>query len=207
MSDICMKIARITVHVWGARARRFAAALLAAMCAVYAITGLSGNVAAAADAAVPTPGLQNFVTKMVPAPLPEVQFQDAAGKFHNLGEFNGKFVLVNFWATWCAPCRAEMPSLDRLQQTMGGPDFAVVIISLDRAGYAKAAAFLNEIGVKNLTTYIDPSIKAARKLGALGLPVTLLLNRKGDEIGRLTGPAEWDSAEARALIAQHMGAK
>ncbi|MFZ5930764.1 MAG: TlpA family protein disulfide reductase [Pseudomonadota bacterium] len=167
--------------------------------AVYAIAGLSGNVAAA------VPGLQNFVLKTAPAPLPEVQFQDAAGEFHTLAEFNGKVILVNFWATWCAPCRAEMPSLDRLQQAMGGKDFEVVIVSLDRAGYAKAAAFLDEIGVKNLTTFIDPGIKAARQLGALGLPVTLLLNRKGDEIGRVTGPAEWDSAEAKALIAQYVG--
>ena len=205
MSDICTEIARISVDVRRARVKQWGATLLAAIVAVYAIVGLSGNVAEAADAAVPTPGLQNFVLKSVPAPLPQVQFQDAAGAFHDLSEYNGKLVLVNFWATWCAPCRAEMPSLDRLQQAMGGPDFEVVIISLDRAGYAKAAAFLDEIGVKNLTTYIDPGIKAARKLGALGLPVTLLLNRKGDEIGRLTGPAEWDSAEARALIAQHVG--
>jgi len=173
--------------------------------AVYAIAELSGNVAAAADVAAPVPGLQNFVLKTVPAPLPKVQFQDAAGAFHDLLEFNGKVILVNFWATWCAPCRDEMPSLDRLQQAMGGKDFEVVIISLDRAGYAKAAAFLDEIGVKNLTTFIDPGIKAARKLGALGLPVTLLLNRKGDEIGRVTGSAEWDSAQAKALIAQYVG--
>ena len=174
--------------------------------AVYAIAGLSGNVAAAVDVAAPAPGLQNFVLKTVPAPLPPVQFQDAAGAFHDLKEFNGKVILVNFWATWCAPCREEMPSLDRLQQAMGGKDFEVVIVSLDRAGYARAAAFLDEIGIKNLVTYIDPGIKAARKLGALGLPVTLLLNRKGDEIGRLTGPAEWDSAEAKALIAKYVGA-
>jgi thiol-disulfide isomerase/thioredoxin len=175
--------------------------------AVYAIAGLSGNVAGAADATAPVSGLQNFVLKPVPAPLPAVQFQDASGAPHDLTEYKGKVVLVNFWATWCAPCREEMPSLDRLQQAMGGPDFEVVIISLDRAGYQKAAAFLNEIGVKNLTTYVDPGIRAARQLGALGLPVTLLLNRKGDEIGRLTGAAHWDSPEARALIKQYTGAQ
>ncbi len=185
------------------RARyRIPAAFL--LCAVYAIAGLAGNVAAAADAQAPASGLQNFVLKTVPAPLPAIAFLDGAGKPHNLGEFSGKVVLVNFWATWCAPCRAEMPALDRLQAAKGGKDFTVVIVSLDRAGYAKAEAFLNEIGVKNLTTYIDPGVRAARKLGALGLPVSLLLNRKGDEIGRLTGPAEWDSAEARALIARYV---
>ncbi|MCK9991492.1 MAG: hypothetical protein Dbin4_00012 [Alphaproteobacteria bacterium] len=174
--------------------------------AVYAIAGLSGNPAAAATEPAAS-GLQNFVLKTLPAPLPAVQFQDATGALHDLSEFNGKVILVNFWATWCAPCREEMPSLDRLQQAMGGADFEVVIISLDRAGYDKAAAFLNEIGVKNLTTYVDPGVRAARRLGALGLPVSLLLNRKGDEIGRLTGPAQWDSPEARALIAGHMGGK
>ncbi|MSP43987.1 MAG: TlpA family protein disulfide reductase [Alphaproteobacteria bacterium] len=175
--------------------------------AVYAIAGLSGNVAAAADAPLPVSALQNFVLKPVPAPLPPVQFQDSRGAQHDLAEHRNKVLLVNFWATWCAPCREEMPSLDRLQQSMGGPDFEVVIISLDRAGYSKAEAFLKEIGVKNLTTYVDPGIRAARQLGALGLPVTLLLNRKGAEIGRLTGAAEWDSLEARALITNHTAGK
>jgi len=198
------EIAVATILIRRARASISGAFLMGA---VYAIAGLSGNVAAAADAPAPVSALQNFVLKPVPAPLPLVQFQDASGALHDLAEHKGKILLVNFWATWCAPCREEMPSLDRLQQSMGGPDFEVVIISLDRAGYDKAAAFLREIGVKSLTTYIDPGVKAARQLGALGLPVTLLLNRKGDEIGRLTGAAEWDSPEARALITNYTAGK
>ena len=172
--------------------------------AVYAIAMGPGNAARAAPQQAPAPILPNFVLKAVTAPLPAAQFQDAAGKLHDLSEFSGKVVLLNFWATWCVPCRTEMPSLERLQQAMGGEDFTVVTISLDRAGYGKAAAFLEEIGVKNLPVYVDPGLQAARKLGAVGLPVTLLLNRKGDEIGRLIGPAEWDSAEAKAFIAQYV---
>lgn len=171
--------------------------------AIYGIAAPAGN-AADGGATAPAQTLKNFVPRTVPAPLPEIQFQDADGRLHNLAEFGGKVVLVNFWATWCAPCREEMPSLDRLQSAMGGDDFTVVIVSLDRAGYSKAAAFLDEIGVKNLTTFVDPKLKAARAIGALGLPVTVLLNRKGDEVGRLTGPAEWDSPAAQALIARYV---
>lgn len=184
-------------RLWGLRL-----GIVLLVAAIYGIVPSAGNAADAEPA-----GLKNFVVKAVPAPLPEIQFQDANGALHNLAEFNGKVVLVNFWATWCAPCREEMPSLDRLQGAMGGQDFTVVIISLDRAGYAKAAAFLDEIGVKNLTSFIDPKLKAARALGALGLPVTVLLNRKGDEIGRLTGPAQWDGPEAQALMAKYVAAK
>ena len=190
------------VIVNGSGARHLIRALL--FLAVYAMAMGSGNAARAAGTQAPAPGLPNFVLKAVPAPLPVAQFQDAAGNLHDLTEFAGKVVLVNFWATWCVPCRTEMPSLDRLQQAMGGKDFTVMTISLDRAGYVKAAAFLVEIGVKNLPVYVDPSLRAARKLGVAGLPVTLLLNRKGDEIGRLTGPAEWDSAEAMGFIAQYV---
>lgn len=192
-----------TVRTGKDGARRFIRALLSL--AVYAIAMGSGNAARAEAPQGPGPGLQNFVLKTVPAPLQAVQFQDEAGNPHDLTEFAGKVVLVNFWASWCIPCRTEMPSLGRLQQAMGGKDFTVVTISLDRAGYVRAAAFLDEIGVKNLPVFVDPALRAARKLGVAGLPVSLLLNRKGDETGRLTGPAEWDSAEAKALIAQYAG--
>lgn len=172
--------------------------------AVYGILGGAGN------AAEPPPlaaSVRNFVLKPVPAPLKPIQFQDAAGVTHSLASFQGRHLLVNFWATWCAPCRQEMPSLDRLQQQLGGPDFQVVLISLDRAGYAKAAAFLAEIGVGHLVSYADATARAGRTLGVFGLPVTLLLDRRGDELGRLTGPAEWDSPEAKALIGHYLGRK
>lgn len=174
------------------------------LAAVYGIAGGAGKAGAEQAAAPWTNPLRNFVLNPVPRPLPAAPFQDQAGATHTFAEFQGRLLLVNFWATWCVPCRTEMPSLARLQQQLGGPDFQVVLISLDRAGHAKAAQFLTEIGISNIGTYIDSSGKASRTLGALGLPATLLLNRKGDEIGRVTGPAEWDSPEAKTLIAHYL---
>lgn len=172
--------------------------------AVYGIAGGAGKAGAVQAAAPWTSPLANFVLNPVPKPLPAAPFQDREGTTRTFAEFQGRLLLVNFWATWCVPCRTEMPSLARLQQQMGGPDFQVVLISLDRAGYARAAQFLAEIGISGLDTYVDSSGKASRTLGALGLPATLLLNRKGDEIGRITGPAEWDSEQAKALISHYL---
>lgn len=185
-------------------ASRVIAVIFGLMAAVYGIAGATGNAAAQTASELRVGTVKNFVIRPAPKPLPEVRFQDGEGRDHAFSDFRGKIVLVNFWATWCAPCRREMPALDRLQKAIGGDNFQVVLISLDRAGYAKAVDFLDQIEVENLGTYIDTSNKSARKLGALGLPTTLLLNRKGDEIGRLAGPAEWDAPEAQALIARYI---
>lgn len=144
--------------------------------------------------------MSNVSVHDAPVPLPGHSFQGAQGQELSLESFQGKVVLVNLWATWCAPCRKEMPALDRLQATRGGEDFQVVAISVDRAGPEKAQGFLDEVGAKHLELYIDPTTRLSRDLGAYGLPVTLLLNRDSQEIARLVGPAEWDGAEAKALI-------
>src|SRR3546814_2217971 len=104
-------------------------------------------------------------------------------------------ILLNIWATWCGPCREEMPTLDRLQARLGGPDFEVVALSIDRAGIAVVSEFYDEIRVQHLAEYIDESAKAAGQLNAVGLPTTLLIDREGQEIGRQVGPAEWDAHE------------
>lgn len=130
-----------------------------------------------------------------PKLLPEIQFQDAEGRRLTLEDFRGKVVLLNIWATWCAPCRHEMPTLDRLQGKLGGKEFEVVALSIDRAGPDAVRKFFSEISVKHLSLYIDESTKSASLLKAFGLPVTLLLNREGREITRLVGPAEWDTPE------------
>lgn len=148
----------------------------------------------------------NFAIHPEPKRLPEVAFQDGEGKARTLAAFEGKVVLLNLWATWCAPCRHEMPTLSRLQERLGGPEFEVVALSIDRAGPKVVRDFYAEIGVENLALYIDPGMKATRVLSAIGLPTTLLLDRQGREIGRLVGPAEWDSPEAVALIQRSIGA-
>ena len=118
--------------------------------------------------------------------------------------------LVNIWATWCVPCREEMPTLDRLQAALGGEAFAVVPINIDANAPDRAKAFLAEIGVTNLPFYADPTGKLFADLKrqgmAIGLPTTVLVDGKGCEIGILEGPAEWDSDDAKALIKAAMGA-
>ena len=128
-------------------------------------------------------------------PIPELRFEDANGGARSLGDFRGKFVLLNIWATWCEPCREEMPALDRLQSQLGGARFQVVPLSVDLQGIAIARKFYAQVGIKALPLYIDPSAKAAFTLDAPGLPVTLLVSRDGREIGRHLGAVKWDSPE------------
>jgi thiol-disulfide isomerase/thioredoxin len=144
--------------------------------------------------------MKNFSLITEPKPVPPATFRDAADRELDLGAFRGKVVLVNLWATWCVPCRAEMPALDRLQAALAGPDFAVVAIAEDRGGRDKAKAFLEDIGVRHLPLYVDATARSARAFGAVGLPISFLVDREGREVGRLIGPAEWDSPEAIRLI-------
>jgi thiol-disulfide isomerase/thioredoxin len=141
-----------------------------------------------------------FVFKRAPEPLPEVRFEDGTGSPRSLGQWRGKVVLLNLWATWCLPCRKEMPALDRLQQELGSERFEVVAVSVDRTGLAGARKFLAETKVERLQPYADASTRLAADLRAVGLPATLLIDREGREVGRLLGPAEWDSEDAKRLV-------
>jgi thiol-disulfide isomerase/thioredoxin len=145
-----------------------------------------------------------FSMRTTPQPLPEIQFENGQGEAMSLADFKGSVVLLNIWATWCAPCRREMPTLDRLQATLGGPDFQVVALSIDRQGLPVVQAFYDELGLETLPIYVDESGKAQRALSVLGIPTTLLLDREGDEIGRLLGPAEWDSPEMMAFFRDYL---
>jgi thiol-disulfide isomerase/thioredoxin len=136
-----------------------------------------------------------FARASAPKPLPELQLEDAQGAKRTLADFRGKVVLLNVWATWCVPCREEMPALDRLQAQLGGPAFQVVALSVDQQGPAIAQRFFKEIGIKSLDFYIDRSARAAFQLEAKGLPVSILVDRQGREVGRKLGAAPWDSAE------------
>jgi len=128
--------------------------------------------------------------------VPELQFLDSAARPRSLSEFRGRTVLLNVWATWCAPCRMEMPALDRLQTKLGGADFQVLALSIDQQGAEIVRKFFAETGIKALELYIDPSARAPFLLGASALPMTLLIDREGREIGRRAGPAEWDAARS-----------
>ena len=139
-----------------------------------------------------------------PKPLPEVIFSASDGAEARLADFKGRTVLFNLWATWCIPCRLEMPALDRLEEKFGAKDFAVVALNVDTVRLDRPKAFLDEVGAKNLTLYTDAkaeavqSLKRAGKL--LGLPTTILIGKDGCELGTLAGPAQWDSQDAFALI-------
>jgi len=137
----------------------------------------------------------NFAMHETPRPMPEIRFEDGEGNESTLADFRGRVVLLNVWATWCVPCREEMPTLDRLQAELGGPAFEVLALSIDRAGPDAVREFYAEIGIENLALHIDPSAKAMFALGVVGLPTTILIDREGNELGRLVGPAEWDSPE------------
>ena len=136
-----------------------------------------------------------FARASKPKDVPALRFEDASGKDRTLADFRGKVVLLNVWATWCAPCREEMPALDRLQAQLGGPAFQVVALSVDQQGSAIARRFFAEVGIKSLDFYIDPSARAAFTLDAAGLPATLLIDREGREIGRHLGAAKWDTPD------------
>ena len=141
-----------------------------------------------------------FVTKKTPEALPDITFNDGAGKELKLSDFKGRTILLNLWATWCAPCREEMPALNRLQQELGSDAFEVVALSLDRQGLEASKKFLDEVKANALKVYIDATAKQGTALKLVGMPTTILINKDGLEVGRLAGPAEWDSADAKALI-------
>jgi thiol-disulfide isomerase/thioredoxin len=139
-----------------------------------------------------------------PRALPEVRFQDDQGRDLTLGDFRGRVVVLNVWATWCVPCRKEMPTLDRLQARLGGKNFLVVALSLDRKGVEAVRGFYQEVGVENLAIYVDPSGRGSRGLGLPGVPTTLLIDQEGREVARKMGEAEWDGPEMVSLVERTM---
>jgi len=125
--------------------------------------------------------------------LPAIKFLDGENQQRSLADWRGRIVLLNVWATWCGPCRVEMPTLDRLQKRLGDDKFEVVALSIDRAGAGVVRRFYDQIEIEALGLYIDQSGGAVRALKIVGLPATLLIGPDGREFGRLVGPAEWDA--------------
>ena len=136
--------------------------------------------------------------------VPDLAFKDGAGRDRTLKDWRGRTVLLNLWATWCVPCRKEMPALDALQRELGGPKFEVVAINIDTRDPEKPLAFLKDIGVTHLTYYSDQSAKVFQELKlagkAFGMPTTLIVDRSGCDIGEMAGPAEWASPDGVKLV-------
>jgi thiol-disulfide isomerase/thioredoxin len=141
----------------------------------------------------------------------DIAFNGPGGEKLKLTDFRGKTVLLNLWATWCVPCRVEMPALDRLQGELGGKDFEVVAVNIDTARLERRKAFLDSVGVNRLAFYTDAkaetfqTLKQAGKV--VGLPTTILIDNAGCELGVMAGPAEWDGPEALALLRAAMSAQ
>jgi len=192
--------------------------LAVALSGVYAMLGSNGNeevgektvdvagtpstngTTAVLNKSLSTGALAAFVFKKDRPAVVTGEFKDGGGKTIDMSNWKGRVALVNLWATWCGPCRAEMPHLAKLQELYGGDQFEVVALSVDLKGAEASAAFLKEIKADSLALYVDQTTKAMRNLGAIGLPLTVLVDRKGREIGRLLGPADWAGDEAKRLI-------
>ena len=144
--------------------------------------------------------MTTFVYKPQPEALPDIRFLNGSGGAVSLASFRGKVVLLNVWATWCAPCREEMPALDRLQAALGSDKFQVVALAVDKSAVEGARKFLADIKTEKLEPFADPTAKEGTQLKVIGMPTSILIDAEGREIGRLIGPAHWDSPEAKRLI-------
>ncbi len=151
-------------------------------------------------------GLAAFQLAADSTAVPSVQYTDATGTLRDLGEFRGRGVVLNFWATWCAPCVREMPSLDRLRAGSPG-GIAVIALSEDRGGVPRVESFYRKHEIASLGVAVDTGLRAARALDVEGLPTTLLIDSEGREVGRLAGVAEWDAPETVAFIRSCIGDK
>jgi thiol-disulfide isomerase/thioredoxin len=191
-----------------------AIAILAVLAGVYGMEHLRSNPAASGcEPAVKTAGriaplahgeVAALAMARTPFRVPDLTFKDAEGRERTLVDWRGRTVLLNLWATWCVPCRKEMPALDALQADLGGPNFEVVAVNIDTRDAEKPLTFLKEIGVKHLAYYSDQSAKVFQDLKvagkAFGMPTTLIVDRSGCEIGEMAGPAEWASADGVKLV-------
>jgi thiol-disulfide isomerase/thioredoxin len=137
---------------------------------------------------------KNFIMHETPESGAVVRFENDQGQPRSLADFRGKIMLLNIWATWCAPCIKEIPALDRLAAALNGADFAVVAVSVDRQGIDVVRRVFAELNVQKLPIHTDRSGQALRAVRAIGLPISLLLDREGREFGRVIGPADWDGA-------------
>jgi thiol-disulfide isomerase/thioredoxin len=183
-------------------------AITAAVAAFALAVVLYWNWARPVNVSAEPPGtLAPFAAGKAPAAVPQVAISDGTGARVPLTAFKGKYVLLNLWATWCAPCVRELPALAKLKTAVPGGHFEVVAVDVGRGTAADARAFLDSHGARALGTYVDSNLALLRAFGAFGLPLTVLIDPQGREIGRAVGPAAWDSPDAiayfRALAGAH----
>jgi thiol-disulfide isomerase/thioredoxin len=192
-----------------------AAGILAGLAGVYGIGGFQRNVGGD-PACGPAVEIAKRIAPLVrgevaavgvatkPFRVPDLAFLGADGRQRALQDWRGRFVLLNLWATWCVPCRQEMPALDALQDKLGGPSFEVVAVNIDTRNLEKPRAWLKEFGINRLAYYADPEAKVFQDLKAagkaFGMPTTILIDPQGCEIGTIAGPAEWASDDAVKLV-------
>lgn len=179
--------------------RRMKVFLFAAVSALTLVFAVSGT--ATADSGPPIEGqMLNYEPLKERLGTPDVTVLSKADGPVTLDQFKGKFVVLNFWATWCGPCIRELPSLERLNTELGGEKAQVVLISQDRGGFKQTDRFLKKLKVDFPDNFIDERLKFSRAIGVVSLPTTILIGPDGKEVGRLVGAAEWDSPEALALV-------
>ncbi|MBV1795791.1 TlpA disulfide reductase family protein [Siccirubricoccus sp. G192] len=165
----------------------------------------AGTLQAGLDAGQARAASPGRLVESPPRPVPDLAFTDAEGKPHGLADFAGRGLVINLWATWCPPCVAEMPALDRAQAALAAEGVVVLALSSDRGGKAQVEPFYRERGIRHLGLWLDPRGAAQRALGVRGLPTSLILDREGRERARLEGAAEWDKPEMLAAIRRLVG--
>lgn len=178
-------------------------AIIAGLFAYTPSRGLTGGLSEdsrAEIAALQTGDMKKLVVHPAPQALASAAYTLDSGGTAHLAEHKGKVILLNFWATWCAPCRKEMPMLAELQRELGGPDFEVITLATGKNDPAAMQRFFAEIGVSNLPLHTDANSAVAREMGVLGLPATVLISRDGVEVARLLGDADWASDSAKAIL-------
>ena len=164
-----------------------------ALAASGAALGLPQSGSAATPEAPPL-----YIT--TPKPFPAFKFADASGHPITLADFHGKYALLNVWATWCIPCRKEMPTLDHLEAKLGGSYFEIVPVSIDTGGLAAVRKFYTKIKIEHLAIFLDPSGSAMQVLNLEGVPTSFLIDPNGKQIGRETGAVVWDSPSVVSFL-------
>lgn len=186
-------------------ARRVVLALLMPACLVAMLTAAPAGATvehslAAWDRKPDGSKILNLILPDAPRPLPSIHFVDAQGRTKTLGDFRGRVTAVHFWATWCGPCRTELPTVDYLQREIGEQNLTVLALSVDRGGASTVKDYYSDIGINDLPIYVDQGMESARTLRVIGLPYTIFVDREGREVARVLGDRDWSDPDVVALV-------